>query len=624
MLRHMDGFDQFQGQAGNALLTSLTSLGYNPAPGMALVAGRHPSTWALELQVTAGSAGLSWSSRPNNINRALRGVCHNGVRWIAVGDAGIAAISEDSVSWQPVVTGSTASLTGVAAGNSRAIAIGPTGTILVSPDGSSWSQIALPRPGIVIYDIDFAEGVFMLVGAEGTQGIILRTTDGNDVEQVASNIPSPLRAVAFGNGIWMAGGDNGVMRTSTDATGNLWSPKTLQTGVSISGIAYGEEGVWLATQGRNVYRSITAGENWVIAAANLATTNESMTKIRYSSGLWAALTSGGRIFTSSDQLGETFTLRVSATSYISIYGLNFSKGALGGWVAVGRGRDFAQIYVSVSPPTVLRRTFNSEAKRVVFSFAHRATARGKIFAIDGLLDINWPRGIEILGQEGAAVPIRNVWYYYELVIDKVNGKIELWINNHLDLTTTLPTAAQAMASYEISWQAENGATARIDDVVLIDSDPSGGSEIVDRIGPVQIPILRPTADVTTEFEVEPPGIPHFQAVGQLPPSTASYIRSAVSGKQDIFTSANPLPEGAGTEDAPIFAVGVMALAQKSDLDARQLGLRVGTGVDQLEVIDEELSTNWEYSLGIFEKAPGNADWDETNIEGLEFGVAVRP
>jgi len=349
-------------------------------------------------------------------------------------------------------------------------------------------------------------------------------------------------------------------------------------------------------------------------------------RIRYSSGLWVVIVNNGRIFSSGDALGETFTSRFNSGNTL-LYGLAFSTGVQGGWVAVGRvSGASAFIGVSVSPPTTISRTFSTTANRLVIGFAHRATARGRILEIAGLLTMDWPRGIEILGVEGTAVPIRNVWYYYEILIDKASNKIELWINDHLDLTVPLPAAAQTMTDYVIRWQAENGAVARIDDLILLDSDDNGGTlELVDRIGPVQIPILRPTEDVITEFEVVPPGSPnHWSVVGQLPPSTSSFIRSSVSGKKDIFTSSDPLPEDAGTEDVPIFAVGIMALAQKSDLDARQLGLVIGTGEGQREIIDDELATTWEYSLGVFEKGPADAPWDETNIEALPFGVAVRP
>lgn len=628
MLKFMDGFDQFQGQAGNSLLTSLTSFGYTPDPGMAVAAGRHPGTYALELQVTAGSAGATWSNRANGINRGMRSVAHNGLRWVAVGENGGAAISDDSLSWVPVVTGLSGTFTTIAAGNDRMIAGGPAGLIAVTPDGQSWVQIPLVRPGIVITGIAFGAGVFILVGYEGSQGVIFRTVDGNDIEQVAQNIPQPLQKVAFGNGKFMAGGNNGVMRVSTDATGGLWDTRLLQPGLTIDGIAYGEDGIWLAAQGRTLYRSLNDGENWVAAVTDLVPTNTLFRVIRYSSGRWVAISNRNVIYTSTSQMGDSFTSSASFGTSQNIYDVNFSIGALGGWVGVGRSNNStypALIVVSVSPPTSINRTLHTEAQKVVIGFAHRATTRGRIFRIDGLFEMDWPRGIEILGVAGNAVPVRNVWYYYELVIDKAADELRLYINDHLDLTVPLPAGADAVTDYAMQWIAENGAVARIDDIILLDDDGQGGSRpIVDRIGPVQIPILVPSADVVTEFEVIPAGIEHFEAVNVLPPNLSSFIRSSTSGAKDIFTSDSPLPADAGTTEVPIFAVSVMALAQKSDLDDRQLGLVIGTGADAVEVIDDELSPTPEYSIGIFELGPGSAPWDQNNIDGLEFGVAVRP
>jgi hypothetical protein len=102
------------------------------------------------------------------------------------------------------------------------------------------------------------------------------------------------------------------------------------------------------------------------------------------------------------------------------------------------------------------------------------------------------------------------------------------------------------------------------------------------------------------------------------------VRSATSGAQDLYSSNAALPAGAGTESAPILAVGVIALAQKSDLDARQLGLVVGSPGNQKEVVDTTLSTTMEYSFAIFETGPGNQAWTADSVLNTPFGIAVRP
>jgi len=244
-------------------------------------------------------------------------------------------------------------------------------------------------------------------------------------------------------------------------------------------------------------------------------------------------------------------------------------------------------------------------------------------SIKDVLDMDWAAGVSILGQDGMAIPARNIWYYYELTIDKTALTVTLHINNVLDITAPLPPTVAAMASFDITWLAENGAVSRVDDIYMLDTESPNGELLVDRLGPIQVPLRLPTNDVLGQWSPAA-GTSHWPQVGLLPPSNESFIRSATSGAQDLFESATPLPDGAGRPTAPIFAVGVIALAQKGDIDNRQLGLVVGALGNQKEVVDTTLSVVPEYSVAIFEKAPGDIAWDAASVLNTPFGVVVRP
>src|SRR5262249_45331074 len=152
---------------------------------------------------------------------------------------------------------------------------------------------------------------------------------------------------------------------------------------------------------------------------------------------------------------------------------------------------------------------------------------------------------------------------------------------------------------------------RVDDMYLLDDTSPAGETLVGRLSPIQVPIRMPTEDVHTDWTGSTVG-PHYTLVGLLPPSTESFIRSNTSGAQDLFLSSAALPAGAGNPDTPIIAVGILALAQKGDIDNRQIGLVVGDVGNQNEVIDTAMSITPEYSYAIFEKAPGGVAWDATN------------
>lgn len=623
MLRHIDGFDQFQGQASQQLLTSLQASGYAVSNGIAMSAGRKASSFALELQVSPGAGGASWSPRTNTVRANLYAVAANNAgRFVAVGDAGSATTSVDGINWATLVLGTNKNLRGVECQGGTFIAVGEGGLIMRSTDGQTWSTRVSPNAAVNLADVACSGQRWVAVGSNGSAGaIIVSDDDGMTWASISENPGTlPNLCVEYGD-CWMVGGAGGQVLTSD--TGLAFTSRNTASAVPFNDIAFGN-GVWLAASGSDIRRSADAGITWTVAAVSL-NQNGMLRAIEVADTRWITGGDAGVIFMSDD--GVTWVRPAITGLTTTIFDINTSSGAQIGWALVGartgQVNSAAPIYVSVAPPTTVGRTLVSTQSRVVIGFAHRATARGRIFSISNLFTMDWPAGIEILGQRGISVPIRNVWYYYEIEIDKAAGKLRLHVNDMPDLEVDLPASAAAMTSYVMTWEAENGAVARLDDVYLLDGDAANGSTLTTRLKPISIPIRMPTADVLTEWDSSAPGA-HWPLVGILPPSETSYVRSATSGAQDLYSSSTALPAGAGSIDAPIIAVGVMALAQKSDLDNRQIGLVVGSVGNQKEVIDTTLSTTLEYSTAIFERAPGDVAWDAANVVSTPFGIAVRP
>lgn len=625
-LKYIDGFDQLQGQAGAALLSSLSGSGYTVTTGIGVGDGRKTGGSALELLVAAGTAGGSWSSRTNNNTQDLHGIAANAAgRMVAVGNSGTAVYSDDSVTWLPLILGVAADMRDVECHDDTWLTVGANGTILRSNDGRNYAPIVCPVPGADLRAAAWGNGMWVIVGAAGAAGIVLVSPDdGLSFVQIAlDGSPGALLCVGYGAN-WVAGGTNGIILTSPDTT--IWTQRSVGNAAAVAGVAYGESDHWLAAVGTDIRRSVDGGTTWAVAAAAIATL--ALTAITEADGRWVAVGGNGTVRVSDDEQTWT-TAAFTGVGNTPLYAVSVARGARAGYMLVGALNQAqpapsrrAVIYVSLSPPTSIKRVFTTTGSRVVIGFAHRSTARGRILSITDVLNLDWPAQISMLDTVGTAIPARNVWYYYEIVIDKTSLIVELYINNVLDISAPLPAPAAAMNSFEISWIAENGALTRLDDMYLLDNMSPNLETLVDRIGPIQIPLRLPDTDVVTEWETAS-GTVHWPQVGLLPPSQESFIRSNVLGKQDLFTSTTELPEEAGTEDAPIFAVGLVALAQKGDIDNRHLGLAVGEGVNQKEVVDTALSTVPEYSVAIFEKGPGDIDWTPENILTTPFGVIVR-
>ena len=626
MLKHIEGFDQFQGQSGTQLLGSLAAAGYTASQGMAIAAGRHSGTYALEMQLSPGAAGSAWSMRTNNVKSTLRAVAtNNNGRWIAVGDGGVAASSGDTIAWGAMAMGVSVTLTGICHTDGRWIAVGDQSTILISDDdGANWSTKTSPLPGAVFNAVAAGGGKVVIVGSQAGAGVILVSSNKGDTWSVITvNAGDTANlSVAYGGGTWLVGGSNGRLRSSPDAS--VWTTRTFGATTAVTGLAFGDD-VWMAPSGRSVRISSNGGQAWSEAANSLATSADSFTQIMFTTGRWVIAGLRGMLMTSDNRTDWSTRPLTGSSSTSPVNALAVSSGAQSGMVAVGgligSGQNAtALLFASLSPPTTLSRTFNSTAGKVVIGCAHRATSRGRILTVEGLFDLEWPAGLSILGQASTAIPIRNAWYYYELVIDKVAKTVALFVNDTADIVVPLPDAVATQDIFKITWMAENGAVARLDDIYLLDSATTDGATLVDRLKPIRIPLRLPTEDSDVNWEGSVPG-PHATLVGLLPPSETNFVRSAESGAQELFTSTTALPPSAST----ILAVGVLALAKKSDLDNRQLGLAVGAaGPNQREVIDTTLSVNPEYSLAIFEKAPGNVAWTAPLVTSTPFGVIVRP
>lgn len=265
----------------------------------------------------------------------------------------------------------------------------------------------------------------------------------------------------------------------------------------------------------------------------------------------------------------------------------------------------------------VKKTFSSTATRVVIGFAYCAkTTRSKIFSIKELLDLDWPGSLRSLGVDGVARPIIGVWYYYEIIIDKDNREVSFYINNELDFKATLPDEKMFIRDYEMTWDVPTDAGAKmIDDLMIIDN--SDGT-VKDRVGPVSLALRLPKADVITQFSV-PNEDYHFANVGKVPPLEGNFIQSNVSKATDTFLSTDDVPAG-----EPV-AVGIVAVARKSDIDGRQMGLLVGdANGENKEVIIPNLTTENGFYSAVFETDASGKPWTKQTIQTTPFGIKVRP
>jgi hypothetical protein len=300
--------------------------------------------------------------------------------------------------------------------------------------------------------------------------------------------------------------------------------------------------------------------------------------------------------------------------------LNASGYTVTGTVSMEEGRTQTVRCLQLTDAASIQRTFNSTQTKIVIGFAYNAASkRSAIVNIANVGTLAWNEStgkISIANGTGTAVILLGLWYYFEIVIDKANQLLQVYVNNGKDIEVGLPSTAISLSTFVTTWSGVASDNKKLDDIMVVDA---ATGKYTDRVGPIAIQTRLPTSDVDKEWSPSTGNV-HWDLVNNQPPVTDQYIQSNVSGATDTFLSNQGLPSG-----AQIIAVGLTVLNKKSDIDARQLGMVVGQkGQPQKEVVDANLTTDPKYSYAVFETAPGNVAWTDETVTTVPFGVAVRP
>lgn len=213
--------------------------------------------------VATSADGRNWAEHDPGTTNSLVAVTGGNGRFVAVGTNGTIVTSADATNWSAVVSPTTNMLWGVAYGSGKFVAVGGTNadTILSSTDGLNWTGSGQPASYGPLYAITYAQGQFVAVGQTNSSKIATTITspDGLTWTAQTSAATNNLRAITYGNGVYVAAGDRGALVTSADAV--TWTNLSLNTPVSLRGIAYGNG--WYVAVGSSFFHVVsTNAVNW--------------------------------------------------------------------------------------------------------------------------------------------------------------------------------------------------------------------------------------------------------------------------------------------------------------------------------------------------------------------------
>ena len=230
-----------------------------------------------------------------------------------------------------------------------------------STDAVTWTSSTVSRLGPSLYKLAYADG--MWVGLEANDGRLYSSTDSVLWHQRVTpfgNSTFAIRSVAYGNNLWTAVGNYGVVATSTDTitwttviSGFNSNPQAF-TGPTVFSVAYGD-GKWAAVNAWAQVTTSTDGVRWLASNSNFAS---SILSIAYGNGLWVAGGVNGELKTSTD--AKSWTNQTSNFSN----NIEYIKYDDGVWVALSSSTS-SQIRTSTDAITWVTQQSNIPSTKIV-------------------------------------------------------------------------------------------------------------------------------------------------------------------------------------------------------------------------------------------------------------------
>lgn len=202
-------------------------------------------------RILTSEDGETWTDR-SQPGAGLNDVAWGEGRFVAVGQDGETFWSADGEVWTDVDSGHVESLEAVTFGGGQFVAVGITGARASSADGSLWDNDITGGPDL--FGVAYGEGVFVAIGEYGRR---IRSIDNGQTWIDDQQGGEKFHDIAYGGGTFVAVGDDGNFNTPD---GLIWDLGSFDIFYSV---AYGN-GLWFAGGNASPHWS-TNSETWVLS-----------------------------------------------------------------------------------------------------------------------------------------------------------------------------------------------------------------------------------------------------------------------------------------------------------------------------------------------------------------------
>ncbi len=269
--------------------------------------------------ILSSTNGVNWTAHRLRTAVPISGIAFGNGLFVAVGDGNVLT-SIDGVEWTPRVARVDLLLSSVAFGNGRFVVAG-LDTILTSTDGLTWTEANLTfNVAREFRDVTFGGGLFVAVGqGYGYYPAIWTSVDGVQWSPISDGPRNELESVAYGNGQFVAVGDEGDIYTSPD--GAFWIGRNSTVSSRLLGVTFGNNRyVVVGTRGR-----ILSSPNGITWTKETSGTPDRLESVTFGDGVFVAVGENGTILSS---LNGTSWAKQSGGSTRDLDGMTVGDGLL--------------------------------------------------------------------------------------------------------------------------------------------------------------------------------------------------------------------------------------------------------------------------------------------------------
>ncbi len=253
-----------------------------------------------------------WNFASSNLSSNITAVGFFNNIWFAGNNVGQIFTSTDGVNWtlraQPVANATVRSFTwNQSTGSPLYSVVGYTGTTYLwatSTDGSTWTNRSAAEN---LTDIVFGNGVWV---GNYVNSYVKQSTNGTSWNVTPGPIGSQTLNSTAHNGVTGAGSvfvtvGNAGSVASSNADGTTWTTRSSGVSAALNAVAFGN-GLFVAVGNTGVITTSPDGVTWTVRATANQLTTYNFSSVVYGAGRWIAVTNSGSIGNSGSTYGGAF------------------------------------------------------------------------------------------------------------------------------------------------------------------------------------------------------------------------------------------------------------------------------------------------------------------------------